>query len=77
MHVWFKTQSYGILEFIVFLEMKKYTGKPKFGKVLNKKARRALTQNSWNKSRWTYYIFNVLQKDGCTDVRTCIKIQRK
>ena len=27
-----------------FLETKKYTGKPKFGKVLNNKARRARTQ---------------------------------
>ena len=44
MLIWFKTQSYGIFEFIVFLETKKYTGKPKFGKVFNKKARNALTQ---------------------------------
>ena len=44
MHIWFKTQNYGILEFIVFLETKKYTGKPKFGEVLNKKAWRARTQ---------------------------------
>ena len=77
MHIWFKAQSYGILEFI-FLETKKFMGKPKFGKVLNKKARRAHTQkNSWNRRRWMYYNFNVLGKDGCTDVRTCIEIQRK
>ena len=77
MHIWFKSQNYGILEFIVFLETKKYTDKPKFGKVLNKKARRARTQkNSWNGRRWTYCIFNVLRKDGGTDVRTCTCITK-
>ena len=77
MHIWFKTQNYGILEFIVFLETKKYTGKPKFGKVLNKKAWWARTpKKSWNGRRWTYYNFNVLRKDGCTDICTCTCITK-
>ena len=37
MHIWFNTNDYGKNRDIVFLEKQKYTGKPKFGKLLIKK----------------------------------------
>ena len=44
MHIWFNTHNYDTLGPIVFLERQKYKDKPKFGKLLIKKAWQARTK---------------------------------